>query len=152
MGESNLARANRRWVSFSGVLLFCGMRVFKRLGVELAELVEISPRSLEKMDLSKVWLKINMKGPVGVPSVSSARGEFQLGVGVLRLVEASVRVTKICAVSEYNLLDSDYEKTPVKTGLSEACNSRRYSVVGEGSGIFKLMTQTGVGWGVFNSA
>lgn len=59
---------------------------FKRLGVELGELVEISPRTLESRDLSEVWLKIDVFKLAGMPmvvSILSSRREFRLVIRYL---------------------------------------------------------------------
>lgn len=67
--ESNLAKLNHVCICISGVPLFLWHeKFFTKLGMELGEFYELSPRTLEKKELWEAWFKIDLSDPEDIPS------------------------------------------------------------------------------------
>lgn len=100
---------------------------FKNLGAEFGKLVEISPRSVDRTNLSEVWLKINVKDLSMVPAVVSVlrvQGDYRLGVRVYGVVDTPIRATKVLNLVKSNL-SKDQSISPSSVRFSvRACNRR----------------------------
>lgn len=49
-----MVMANQRWVCFTGVPLFCGMKVFSKLGEVVEGFAKVSPQTIDKKNLCEV--------------------------------------------------------------------------------------------------